>query len=508
MNKKYEIRMTDEQFRRFVQLAIKALERIGKIVCGKNFSIAHTAYAKYLGNGCNISFAVLMKLVVNILMYCEQHDQYCEMYDTEHKKPKLRKHIAKGCISRIKNGTPNVIRFQFRISNTIFTGYDLLNLLNLYPQTKDHNGEDRVVTAAKMALTEIEFIANNSKLNAHDSTAGGKLNIQNDFDLSGLAKPKAMKQLEKTPMDHNVLNLADIKCTTLVEPFARTIAFTLNNLDLFDKFYCGDTDYGFVNYMEVIDKWCNELIDSIKEQFKDLADTFTHKRFRIKKGSRQIKRLFKRKKTFHQRRYYWRGKNTNDFYKKLLKRSRNVTPDSRKAIKVAAAAALYIVINVSFCGNEKNAVSTLMDTFSKKLSNHVSDLKYLSANMPKIKYVQGDFRKTLRKYINDPATLIILDPPYLKEFGLLCGDYENEFTYKDMLDMFKLLKNAKCKVILFHSRSYWFDSTAVSCGFRKVGYYVGGNTNSKHTPYFTEVYCLNIKPSVKFFDPKTHGGLY
>ncbi|MCM1168093.1 MAG: hypothetical protein NC401_19080, partial [Ruminococcus sp.] len=158
--------------------------------------------------------------------------------------------------------------------------------------------------------------------------------------------------------------------------------------------------------------------------------------------------------------------------------------------------------------NEKNAVSTLMETFSRKLANRVSDLKYLSANMSKIKYVHSDFRKTIKKYINDPTALLILDPPYLKEFGLPCKDYNNEFTHKDMLDMFKLLKNAKCKVILFHSRSYWFDSTAVSYGFRKVGYYVSGNTNSKHTPYYTEVYCMNIATSVKFFDPKNHGELY
>lgn len=37
MNNKYEISLTVEQFEEFKEFAFKALERIGKIVCGKNF---------------------------------------------------------------------------------------------------------------------------------------------------------------------------------------------------------------------------------------------------------------------------------------------------------------------------------------------------------------------------------------------------------------------------------------------------------------------------------------
>lgn len=189
------------------------------------------------------------------------------------------------------------------------------------------------------------------------------------------------------------------------------------------------------------------------------------------------------------KRYYWHGKKTDEEYWDLLNKSRDISSKSRKDEKIAAAAALYIVINVSFSGNEKNAVSTLMDCFTKQLNKRVHNLRYLSANMPKIEYVHSDFRKTIRKFLNDPSVLLILDPPFLKDFGLPCKDYvrkevdpnkkeeENPFTYEDMLDMFKLLKNAKCKVILFHYRSCWFDSTAVSYGFHRPKKYTISNSD-------------------------------
>lgn len=494
MNNKYEISLTVEQFEEFKEFAFKALERIGKIVCGKNFSISNTAYANYWTNATNASFAVLMKLVVNILMCCKQHDQYCEMYDTERKTPKLRKHIEKGCIPRMKRGTPNVKRYQFRISDTIFTEYDLLKLLSLYPQAEDRNGEDRVATAVKMAITEIEFIANNSKLNAHNSGMGGKRGAM--LYLSGITNLTAQHSVQPfdiAPKDFNGLNTDVIKCTTIVEAFGRTMAISLSFFNSFKDIYCGDTDFRFVNYYYVIEKWFDELIESVKAQFDKLV------------SSSDIQGEFKRLK---------------ELCDELKKKHEHGEAAFSKEERIAAAAALYVIINISFSGNEKNAVSSRVESFDKKFKRHISDLKYLSANMKKIKFVKRDFRKTIKKYINDPTVLLILDPPYLKEFGLLCEDYSNasthknkskrkgEFTYEDMLDMFKLLKNAKCKVILFHSRSYWFDSTAVSYGLRKVGYYVGRNIGRTPKPYYTEVYCLNIDLSVKFFDPKNHGELY
>lgn len=284
-----------------------------------------------------------------------------------------------------------------------------------------------------------------------------------------------------------------IKCTTIVEAFGRTMAISLAFFDSFKDIYCGDTDFRFVNYYYVIEKWFDELVERVKAQFDKLVSSSD-----IQKEFKGLKKLCDELKEKHE----------------------HEEAAFSKEERIAAAAALYVIINISFSGNEKNAVSSRVESFDKKFKRHISDLKYLSANMKKIKFVERDFRKTIKKYINDPTVLLILDPPYLKEFGLLCGDYSNasthknkskrkgEFTYKDMLDMFKLLKNAKCKVILFHSRSYWFDSTAVSYGLRKVGYYVGRNIGKKYKPYYTEVYSLNIDPSVKFFDPKNHGELY
>lgn len=364
--------------------------------------------------------------------------------------------------------TVDVVNVQVRISNTVFTEYNLKTLLFLYPQA------DNAAEALKMLFTEIEFIANNSKMNSYTSSAGGKFSALVHFILGIFGKQTEAKPLEEEETISNLINLSAIRCTTLVEAFARTMAISLNYFYCFDRIYCGDNDYRFVNYMEVVDKWCDEMIESIKEQFKELFS----------------------------------ASDIQEKFYDLKKVSKSACSKSRKDTKIKAAAALNIVINNSFSGNEKNAVSTRMADFKDKLDKRVHNLRYLSANMPKIEYVHSDFRKTIEKFMNDPSALLILDPPYLKEFGLPCGDYQDAFTYNDMLDMFKLLKKAKCKVILFHSRSYWVDSKAVSYGLRKVGYYVGRNIGKKPKPYYTEVYSLNIDPSVKFFDPKTHGELY
>lgn len=436
--------------------------------------MSDTAYKKLLDTDGEVECSILLKAAVNVIAYCEWHDQYCAMYTPE--KPKLRKHVEEGRIPRMKNGTPKskTKNFEVHLSKTVFTEYDLRSLLSLYPQAKDRKGESKATAAAKMALSEIEFIANNSNMNAHISSSGGKRSALPYFKgITNLTEQDGVQSFDAAPVDFNGLDLTQIKCTTIAEAFARTMALSLYSFDRFKKIDCADNDFRFVNYYDVIKKWFDDFVKTVKVQFNKLAFS----------------------------------PNIQNEFKQLKKLCGEVKSADCKAKRVAAAAALYIIINVSFSGNEKNAVSERMESFDERFKKHISDLKYLSANMKKIEYLKRDFRKTIMKYINDPTALLILDPPYLKEFGLHCTDY-GKFPYEAMLDMLKLLKGAKCKVILFHSRSYWFDSTAVSYGLHKVGYYVGGNINSKHTPYFTEVYSLNIDPSVKFFDPKNHGDLY
>lgn len=486
MIKKIDCNLTQEQYDDVIRYIVIALKRFIKKETGGKVSISETPYAALDDKNKKVDCSLVALAAVNAVMYCQLHDEYYEAYyernpDVERTEPMLRKKIEKSVFPRSKKGTPNVKNFQVRISKMVFNEHALLSLFALYPQA------DNAAEALKMLFTEIEFIANNSKMNAYNSGMGGKRGAL--YCLKGIAAlspQQSVQALEVAPKDFNGLDASKIKCTTIAEAFARTIAISLSFFDSFKNIYCGDTDFRFVNYYYVIEKWFDEFEESIKKQFGNLA------------SSSDIQEEFKR----------------------LKKICEDAKPTDCKADRIAAAAALYIIINTSFSGNEKNAVPARMENFEDKLNKRISDLKYLSANMKEITYVKRDFRKTIEKFLNDPSVLLILDPPYLKEFGLPCKDYvrekanpnkkeeENSFTYKDMLDMFKLLKNAKCKVILFHSRSYWFDSTAVSYGLRKVGYYVGRNIGKKYKPYYTEVYCLNIDCDIKFFDPKNHGELY
>lgn len=473
MLKKIEFNTTEEKFDEIRQNTSKVSKWLIKTETNGKDSIDDTPYAALADEKKKADCSLVALAAVNNVAYCQLHDEYYEAYyeknpDVKRTEPMLRKKIAKSCFPRLKKGTPNVKDFQVRISEKMFNRYVLQTLLALYPEANN------VAEALKMLFTEIELIANDSKMNSYTSSAGGKFSALCHFNFGIFGKKTVVKLLKEGGTISNLVDLSTIKCTTLVEPFARTMAISLHYFYCFDRIYCGDTDYRFVNYMEVVDKWCDEMVESIKEQFKDLS------------AASDIQKK----------------------YDELKKISKLAHSKSRKETKVKAAAALYILINISFSGNEKNAVSTRMADFEQKLDKRVHNLRYLSANMPKIEYVHSDFRKTIKKFLNEPSALLILDPPYLKEFGLPCKDYPDEFTYKDMIYMFKLLKNAKCKVILFHSRSYWFDSTAVSYGFHKVGYYVGRNIGKEYKPYYTEVYSLNIDPSVKFFDPKNHGESY
>lgn len=473
MIKKIDCNLAKEQYDNVIRYIVIALKQCIKKEKNGKQTILDTPYAILADEKKKADCSLAALAAVNTVMYCQLHDEYYEAYynqnpDVRRTEPMLRKKIEKSVFPRLENGTDDVKNFQVRISKKVFTEYTLQALLALYPKART------AVEALKMLFTEIEFIANNSKMNSYTSSAGGKFSSLCHFTLGIFGKQTEVKPLEEEETISNLINLSAIRCTTLVEAFARTMAISLNYFYCFDRMYCGDTDYRFINYMEVVDNWCNEMIDNIKEQFKELS------------AASDIQKKF------------------GD----LKKVSDSACSKSRKDTKIKAAAALNIVINISFSGNEKNAVSTRMADFEDKLDKRIHNLRYLSTNMPKIEYVHSDFRKTIKKFMNDPSVLLILDPPYLKEFGLPCGDYQDAFTYKDMLDMFNLLKKAKCKVILFHSCNYWFDNKAVSYGFRKVGYYIGRNIGKKYKPYYTEVYSLNIDPSVRFFGPKTNGKLY
>lgn len=460
MIKKIDFNLKAEMLKTILQNVIDALNRLTKTQ-GKKFKLENTPYAVLLEKREKIKLSILLKAAVNIIEYCEEHD-------SKSIRSKLRKHIEKNCIPRLKPNTADVTNFQVRISKKAFTKCDLLKLLSLYPQAR--NAAD----AVKMAFSEIEFIANNSKMNSYNSSPGGKKTALSYFDLDVLTNQGAVSSQDKVGTTSDTADISEIKSSTFVEPFARTMAFSLRYINNFENIFCGDSDYRFVNYYFVIGKWFNEFLESIKAQFITLKSC---------------------------------GAKLKDGFKDLKVRSANVKSSDCKALKISAAAALYITINVSFSGNEKNAVSNRMVDFEYKLEKRVLNLKYLSANLKKIQYVKRDFRDTINEFKNSPVTLI-LDPPYVKERGDSCNDYHDSFSSGDMLEMFDLLKDAKCKVILFHSHRDWFDKEAVSHGFRKVGYYVGRNIGKKYKPYYTKVYSLNIDSSVKFFDPKNHGELY
>lgn len=204
MNKTIDTNILKEQFEEFRQNTIKAFERLLKMK-GKNFKLEDTAHSAILSE--NVTCSELMKAAVDVIGECELYDQYCEIYDP--KKPRLRKHIQEGRIPRMKNGTPKdkTKNFEVRISKTVFTEYDFQNLLNFYPEAKGNDNESVATVAAKMAFTEIELIANNSKLNAHNSGMGGKRGALPYLSgITNLTAQHTVQPFDIAPIGFNGLN--------------------------------------------------------------------------------------------------------------------------------------------------------------------------------------------------------------------------------------------------------------------------------------------------------------
>lgn len=76
-----------------------------------------------------------------------------------------------------------------------------------------------------------------------------------------------------------------------------------------------------------------------------------------------------------------------------------------------------------------------------------------------------DFRDCIRKFDNE-TTFFYLDPPYIVKEKY----YSLEFTEKDHLDLFELLKNTKSKFLLSYSENEFIENLYKDFYIQKIEY--------------------------------------
>lgn len=432
-----------------------------------DYYIDKTPYRKLKVNG-NPSCSLILRATASCLYLC-----YEVKKDDMHKLFFVR-NICQCEHAFEKAG--NVDDFRVELSQSIsgFTETHYEYLKKLYPNAKN-NAE-----LAKLAISDVLMIAArlNGKFDTHLSSAGSKKSAMKCFHFDRL-------------------KFIDGDDRVLVDVFSRTASVALASMGAFDNIYCGDKDKSFVNFFEVLRDYPVALVLRLKSICADLNS--------IEGAYKDIK---------------------NRVDKALHKASHSV--------RIDAAACLLIKFRCSFSGYGKDFNSEQAEKFIKGLDAVCNDLLYTSMvltdrkksrklykgiykksadglayklvdelsektiSVCPITYEHWGFMKPILENKDNPNAVIVLDCPYLRQFLLSCGDYKSEFGMEHLRQIFRTLKNAKCKVVLFNYKNLDYESLAEEYGFRLAGTY--GANGGKSTEE-TLVYSLNITPDEKFFDP-------
>lgn len=183
--------------------------------------------------------------------------------------------------------------------------------------------------------------------------------------------------------------------------------------------------------------------------------------------------------------------------------------------KLRRAAALFWNVYWAYQGRDDNIFA--LAQAKKDVVKSLKKMLFASILMQGMNIHQGDVLQYLmdniKLILNNPGTLLILDPPYIKSLLSMMkqcskecakdNTYTNEYTYSDIEALINLTRNAKCKIIFFHSEDREVEDLLIGAGYRKNFEYnpnAGKNPNRPNPNYNTVVYTKNISKDEVFVD--------
>lgn len=445
---------------------------------------AHQEFLEDDGLSYNISDSLLFAAITDCVLYIKpsQKDSFDkELYDHITNTDIISKDCALAAEGDI---------YDFQVSysdvSNIFSTYALDELKKIYPDAKDNK-----CAIARRAFSTVIYAATLIDRGIHTFKA---LCQKADPHLVSLGSKKtaAKSYINFEELNNNLINTcAD---SMVVECFGRTAFETIYNRYLFDMALVSDNDEDFVNFFNTLSIY---PLAVIQEVWRKLIEYGLYNSDR---------------KPVYQKIYGYpekNGRNCSHYTETDEKAIKNIIcqifndalankPKTYKNMHteehIKAAADHFLLINFSYEGNMQKPSYNVESPIFNNINNVMQDLLFTALVMQNIDYVLADFRKTVKKVMNNPKALLIVDPPYLT-FLMIGYRYKDKyFTSEDMDDLFGLLKKAQCKVVFFHSH-YWKISTMC----RRSGLVFVGDYGTR---YKTDVFVKNISDEERVFVKK------
>lgn len=395
--------------------------------------------------------------------------------------------ISKDCFLADKE---DIHDFQVLFSDVsrIFSTDALDELKNIYSDVKNNNS-----ALARRAFSTVICAATLLDRRIHTFK-----------DLCQKADPHLVSLGSKKTAAKSYINFEQLKNTLVkncpdsivVECFGRTAFETIYNRYLFTMALVGDNDEDFVNYFNTLSIYPLAVIQEVwrklimyglydadhKPVYKKTYECSEKKGNKCSHYTETDEKAIK-EISCHLFNAALANKPSSDAYKKMGIKER-----------IKATANHFFLVNLSYEGNMKKPSYSTESPIFNNINNVMQDLLFTALVMQNIDYVLADFRKTVKKVMNNPNALLIVDPPYLMLLMIGYRYKDKYFTSEDMDDLFVLLKKAQCKVVFYHSH-YW--KIATLC--RRSGLMFVGDYGTR---YKTDVFVKNISDEEQVFVKK------
>ena len=397
--------------------------------------------------------------------------------------------------------------------NYEFTAIHYDVLASLFPNAENDN--ERLALAFSAF---IRFAARiHGKFDLHLSSHGSKNGAMQDDDIKKLMN----------------------KTNTMYDAFGKTLSIPLRSTSSIKLAVCSDTDIRYVNIANVIREYPVAFALNVYDVMSTEGILTGGNEHRIENA----KELFNEAKMMVEGDDAEYGeKNLAKGYSKSSKRTRitaaiylflwvslshsgfGTSINSKKILtydeeKVMGIIFDWIMVSMLLCDEETvkhrkkfeyvksqkglvfrhNTDAVNEDTLNVKESDKADNINNGSdkdpnvniVHYPAISFVKKDCIKAIEQKEFDSNDLISADMPYLRQFGIACGDYGKLFTRNKAIDLLTAINESNCKAVVFHSDNLDLLSIAQCMGFKVQKKYQGAGKKGYWTVVLTKEHNTN-----------------
>lgn len=254
-----------------------------------------------------------------------------------------------------------------------------------------------------------------------------------------------------------------------------------------------DISQEYLRYIKVLSKYPYQLIAAISQKRQD---------YFVGYDLNAIKALYKSGRSLTEEEEKLKADfeaNVSKFHNDMEVESKKVeskTDESSPDIQVDinASAAFFWNIRIKKWGRAHKK-QTDFERVANNLQIVEKQLMLASALLHNVEFISMDCREYLEQICHTVATLILLDPPYIREDGKPDTTYDKPFTLEDMEELLKKTDGSDAKIIFFH-----YENDYVEPLLRKYGFEYHCTYRMQTELKNTVVYTKNISPNIMLFE--------